>query len=224
MKISMCKRVSCRFFAVTALCFLSFVSCKKEKLDVINDNRPVTENRPNSNTRIVNLSDFNQVIANGDSLTSFVVLHPLNPGNHKYPGTSYFPTDGRLTKIWTVPQDLFDQKEEADLTFAARFYQGFGLNHDFKVKVDNSYEQPKDYFLLPSLFMNGQPEVVALTRAMTSPTKPDHFKIRIVNLGGTIKNPATGMNGPQENLVGPISLAYADGTLVNQKTSAIAAS
>ncbi len=43
MKISMFKRVSCRFFCVTALCFLSFVSCKKEKLDVINDNRPVTE-------------------------------------------------------------------------------------------------------------------------------------------------------------------------------------
>jgi len=222
MEISVFKSRYCRFLGVAALCFFSIVSCKKEKLDVIIDNRPVTESRPNSNSRIVNLFDFNQLIANGDSLTNFVVLHPLNPGNHKYPGTSYFPTDGRLGKTWIIPQDLFNQKDEAELTFLARYYPGFGMNHDFKVKVNNSYENPKDYFLLPSSFMSGQPEVVALTRTATSPSKPDHFKIRIVNLAGAIKNPPSGMNGPLENLVGAISLAYADGTLVNQKTNEIA--
>ncbi|MNG57286.1 hypothetical protein D3C79_153880 [compost metagenome] len=206
---------------ISAVCSLSFSACKKEKLDVITDNRPVTENRPNSNSRIINLFDYNQLIANGDSLTNFVVLHPLNPGNHKYPGTSYFPTDGRLGKIWPIPQDLFNQNEEAELSFAARYYAGFGLDHDLKVNVNNSYDTPKDYFLLPTTFMNGQPEVVSIARVATSPSKPDHFKIRIVNLAGAIKNPASGLTGPQENLVGEISLAYADGTLVSPKTNAI---
>jgi len=209
------------FLGITVLCSFSFVACKKDKLDVIIDNRPVTENRPNSNSRIVNLFDYNQLIANGDSLTNFVVLHPLLPGNHKYPGTSYFPTDGRLGKIWPIPQDLFNQKEEAELNFSARYYTGFGLNHDLKVHVNNSYEIPKDYFLLPTMFMNGQPDVVTLERTATSPSKPDHFKIRIVNLAGAIKNPPSGLTGPKENLVGAISLAYADGALVSPKTNTI---
>lgn len=204
-----------------ALLLLSLVSCKKEKLDMKEDKRTVTEQRANSNVRIINLSGFNQVVANGDSLTNFVVRNPRGTDWYKYPGTSYFPKDGRLTKIWTIPQDIFDVSEKADFHFAGRYYLGSGLNMDLDVQVKNSYDQPTDYYLMPTPYMKDQPEVVSVPRAVTTSSKPDHFKIRIVNLAGAIKNPAFGPTGAQENLVGALSLAYADGTLVDSKTSNI---
>ncbi|MFD2555509.1 DUF4397 domain-containing protein [Sphingobacterium tabacisoli] len=207
-----------------ALVLLCFTSCKKEKLEMKVDNRTVTEQRANSNVRIINLSGFNQVVANGDSLTNFVVQNPRGSDWYKYPGTSYFPKDGRLSKIWTIPQDIFDVSEKADLHFAGRYYTGNGLNMDLDLQVSNSYDQPTDYYLMPTPYMNGQPEVVRVPRGVTTPSKPDSFKIRIVNLSGAIKNPAYGPTGAQESLTGAMSLAYADGTLVDAKTNNISVS
>ncbi|QBQ42041.1 DUF4397 domain-containing protein [Sphingobacterium psychroaquaticum] len=196
------------------------VSCKKEKLDLKPDNRPTTEARKGSQVRIVNLVGYNQVIANGDSLTNFVTRNSNNPDYYKYPGTSYFPTDGRLGKTWTIPQDLFDQQQQLDLQISLRNYQSAG-DMDMRVKVQENYAHPTDYYLLNHLFMNGQPEVVEVPRDVSSPSKPDHFKIRIVNLGGEIKRLTMGLTGMQEDLKGPVSLAYADGTLVHNKTNQV---
>lgn len=214
------KRNYLLFFGFVALLFSS---CKKEKIDITVDNRPVTDYRANSNVRIINLSSFNQVVANGDSLTNFVVQNPRGPDYYKYPATSYFPGDGRLGKIWNVPQNLFDKQEHIDFHIATRVYQGTGINEDINFKVTNSYQNPTDYYLLPTLYMNGQQDIVSIPRGVTTPTKADHFKIRIVNLSGSIKNPSTGPTGVQEKLDGPVSLAYADGTLVDAKTNNITA-
>lgn len=214
------KQINNFLFTVCALSLLA--SCKKEKLDVTIDNRPVTENRASSTVRVINLSQFNQVIANGDTLTNFKVINPQDQGYYKYPGTSYFPKDGRLGAIWTMPQDLFNTQDKADLHLAGRFYLGKGVNQDLKLQVVNDYNNPTDYYVLPTLYANDLPAVVPIKRGVASPSKPDYFKIRVINLSGTITSLSTGLTGAQEQLNGAISLAYADGTLVDPKTSHIA--
>jgi len=209
-----------KIFSLGLALLLFVLGCKKDKLDIKIDNRELTENRVNSTVRIINLDEYNQVIANGDSLTNFVTRASNGPDSYKYPGTSYFPLDGRLTKSWFIPQNLFNEKEEVRLQFALREYLGNG-NRELDVSLKNDFAKPTDYFLMPHLFVNGQPEVVAVPRGVTLPSKPDHFKIRIINIGANITRPASGLTGLQEDLTGPVSLAFADGTLVDAKTNGI---
>ncbi|WP_157258153.1 DUF4397 domain-containing protein [Pedobacter ginsenosidimutans] len=205
------------------LCFsmmLLFQACKKEKTNFEADNRILTQNRVSSTARIINIAGFNQVIANGDSLTNFIVREPNKPNSLQYPGTSYFPSNGQLGKTWFIPQDLFNAQETAKLDFMARSYTPVVVGN-VKLDVKNDYNNPTDYFLLPTFAMDDQPEVVTIKRGTTAPSKPDHFKIRIVNLSGSIKNPALNSSGSQEDLSGNVSLAYADGTLVDARTNHI---
>lgn len=200
-----------------------FIACKKDKADFAADNRAVTVNRANSTVRIINLAGFNQLIAQGDTLTNFVVRNPNSPDSYKYPGTSYFPVDGRLGKTWFVTQDLFNAQEKSNLTFLARNFQAAN-DVSLPLSVVNDYSNPTDYFLMPTIFMDGQPAVVPVKRGVSAPSRPDHFKIRIVNLSGSIKNPAFNASGALEDLTGAVSLAYADGTLVNAATNNISSS
>ncbi|SDK85818.1 protein of unknown function [Pedobacter sp. ok626] len=195
-------------------------ACKKDKLNFEADNRVLTDNRVNSTARVINLALYNQVIANGDSLTSFLTPSPTPGTPPKLPGTSYFPGNGYLTKIWNVPQDLFNAQEIVKLDFMTRSYQAT-LGNDIKTEVKNDYNNPTDYFLMPTFGMEGQPDVVQIKRGVAAPSKPDHFKIRIVNLSGKIKNPAFNSSGTLEDLTGSVSLAYSDGSFVNPKTNNI---
>lgn len=205
------------------LCFsiiLLFQACKKDKVDFESDNRIITQNRINSTVRIVNVTGYNQVIANGDSLTNFIVRTPNASNSQQYPGTSYFPQNGQLGATWFVPQDLFNAQEIVKLDFMVRSYAPTGIGA-LKLDAKNDYNNPTDYFLVPAFIMDGQQDVVPITRSVTAPSKPDHFKIRIVNLSGVIKNPANSGSGRQEDVSGNVSLAYADGTLVDAKTNNI---
>ena len=92
---------------------LLLAACKKDKIDFESDNRPVVENQKRSNVRIINLSSYNQVIADGDTLTNFRVRRPTDIDADRYPGTKYFPDNGRLGKIWDVPMDVFGADEKA---------------------------------------------------------------------------------------------------------------
>ncbi len=199
---------------------LTYTACKKDKLDMKVDNRVVTENRALSQARIINFGEYNQVIAGADSLTNFITRNSADPDYYKYPGTSYFPTDGRLGKMWTLPQDLFDKNSQVSLSIGTRNYQGLG-DRDLKLIAVDDYTKPTDYFLLPSNFVAGMNDVVAVPRGVSLPSKPDHFKIRIVNLGVKISEVIFAPNGVSEDISGPVSLAYADGTLVNSKTNSI---
>ena len=207
------------YVAIIVLSFV-FTSCKKEKIEMGVDNRAVTENRELSNVRIVNIAGYNQVISGKDSLTNFIVRRPDAPDAGQYPGTPYFPVDGRLGKSWVIPQDLFNQQDQVKLTLGARSYQG-NLYPDITFQAPNDYNKSMDYFLMPTIFMDGQPDIVSVPRAVSSPSKPDHFKIRIVNLAGNIKHQTMGLLGMQEDLTGAVSLAYADGTLVHSQTNNI---
>lgn len=215
------KKINHKLLSFLSLALLFFCqSCKKEKVDTVLDNRVLTENRASSMARIINVAGYNQVVANGDSLTNFIVRNPVGPDSYKFPGTSYFPTDGRLGKIWNIPQDVFNAQSTAKLDFMTRVYQNTLVN-DLKLEVKNDYANPTDYYLMPTTFMEGQPEVVPIKRGVSVSSKPDHFKIRIVNLSGQIKNKGNNSSGALEDMTGNVSLAYADGTLVNAQTNNI---
>lgn len=199
-------------------------ACKKDKMDANTDNRTLTVNRANSTARIINFAGYSQVIANGDKLTSFMVQDPRGPDYYKYAGTSYFPTDGRLGKTWNIPQDLFNAQEISQLNFQTFVIEGQGANlPEVNLDIKNDYANPTDYFLMPTAFMDGQPDVVAIKRSISAPSKPDHFKIRIVNLSGEIKNKGFNASGALEDLRGDVSLAYADGNLVSTSTTNVSA-
>jgi len=215
------KIINYKFFSLgSMLMLLLAVSCKKDKMNFESDNRAVTENRTNSTARLVNIAGYGQVIANGDTLTSFVVRNPLAPDADERPGTEYFPTNGSLGKTWFVPQDLFDSNGHLELDLSTRNYQGNG-DQDLKFDVVDSYGSPTDYYIMPTSFMEGQPDIVKIPRDVAGPSKPDHFKIRIVNLSGAIKSQVFNSEGSLEDLTGNVSLAYADGTLVDAKTNNI---
>lgn len=209
-----------KYKTLSLFCFgilFLFQACKKDKIDFSSDDRSLTENRVNSTVRIINIGGFNQVIANGDSLTNFQIINPTS--GQQFRITSYFASEGKLGKTWFVPQNLFDQQGTAKLDIQTRGYQQ--ATNDIKLDLKNDYSNPMDYFLMPNLFMDGQPTVVPIKRGVAAPSKPDHFKIRIINLSGAIRNPGFNSNGNLEDLTGSVSLAYADGSLVNTQTNGI---
>ncbi|PTS97145.1 DUF4397 domain-containing protein [Pedobacter sp. HMWF019] len=197
---------------------LLLVSCKKEKQNVEYDNRPVTDGRKSSTVRVVNLGSYNQVQVNGDTLTNYVVRTVNDPMTGKYPGTKYFPENGRLGVTWNIPQDLLKQGK-ASLLVEERSYGG--LNSKATVDVAEDASQPMDYYFTQSTAEigipdDGRPLSRKFKRDITAPANPASFKIRIINLSAPVNH-----TQGEEDLVGPMSLAWADGTLVNQKTSQI---
>jgi len=204
-----------KILSLLGFLFIIFISCKKEKLNDQRDNRVTINNRTLSNVRIINLGGYNQVIANGNELTNFVFKDANDPDVGKYPGTDYFPTDGRLGAMWQVPQDLFDTTGSLQLKFTL---PGAGL-HNPVLQLKGDRVQPMDYYLLPNITSEGQPEYVAVERGVAQPTRPDYFKIRVINLCARYDGGIFSPRGPLEDLVGTVNLAYADGTEVAPGTS-----
>jgi hypothetical protein len=197
---------------------LALVSCKKEKLDVTYDNRPVTDSRKSSTLRVINLGGYNQVQVNGDTLTNYVVRGVNDPMAGRYPATKYFPDNGRIGVIWNMPQELLNQGK-ASLMLEDKSYSG--LNGKTTAEVSEEGNQPIDYYFTQSTSEIGIPNdgrtlLKTFKRDITAPIDPANFKIRIINLSAAV-NTSQG----EEYLVGAMSLAWADGTLVNAKTTRI---
>lgn len=200
------------------------LSCKRENLDYTFDYRPNPDAEKASNVRLVNLSENAELIANGDSLTNFFIppnrIGYIPPEELTPPGTRYFPKDGRLGQSWTVPQDLF--QTDGTIRFRTTFVpipNKTIASHDVEFTVRDSYTAPKDYYLLINHESRVQhpDKLVEVPRSVTAPARPDHFKIRIINFAKKLM-PTSSM----ENIEGPITLAYADGTPVSNSTTKIA--
>ncbi|RFZ95480.1 DUF4397 domain-containing protein [Mucilaginibacter conchicola] len=209
-----------RIYTYNLLCLLLIallqVACKKDKLNTVIDNRFTTDNQQSSNIRVVNLGGFSQVIANGDTLTNFKVFGPNEIPN--LPGTRYFPTNGQLGKTWTIPQDLFNAQHKIALDLGIYDYNP-DLNLGALINLQYDVNNPQDVYLLNKEYTTDLPQYQVLPRAITAPSKPDHFKIRIVNFSGHINNLSVNGSGMQEALDGPVTLAYADGTPVSTQTT-----
>ena len=199
------------------------LSCKRENLDYTFDYRPNPDAEKASNVRLVNLSENAQLIANGDSLTNFFIppnrIGYIPPEELTPPGTRYFPKDGRLGQSWTVPQDLF--QTDGTIRFRTTFVpipNKTIASHDVEFTVRDSYTAPKDYYLLINHESRVQhpDKLVEVPRSVTAPARPDHFKIRIINFAKKLM-PTSSM----EDIAGPITLAYADGTPVSKVTTKI---
>ena len=91
-------------------------------------------------------------------------------------------------------------------------------SHDVEFTVRDSYTAPKDYYLLINHESRVQhpDKLVEVPRSVTAPARPDHFKIRIINFAKKLM-PTSSM----EDIAGPITLAYADGTPVSKVTTKI---
>ncbi|WP_316822466.1 DUF4397 domain-containing protein [Pedobacter gandavensis] len=200
-----------------SLFFLLFatMACKKEKTDFEYDNRAVTDTRKSSSLRIVNLAGYNQVQVNGDTLTNYVVRGVNDPLAGKYPGTLFFPDNGRLGTTWSIPQQLLNNGA-AKILLETRSYAMEGK--PLILDVQEEIKEALDYYLLPTkdFEVSGQPDFVKVPRSVAGPVNPSSFKIRILNLAATVL-PSQSM----ENLLGPMSLTWADGTAVSSKTNNI---
>lgn len=200
--------------AYSLFLLITLVGCKKNKTDYEYDYRPNQEAMAKSGARIVNLGSYNQVQADGIKLTNYVVR--ANDEAKNYPATSYFPGDGRLGSTWTVPQDLFKADGTVNLLVEDKNVIPDALR-PVTFKVTDEYNTPKDYFVMRGAnAVSGQAELITFPRDVTVPSKADHFKIRIINLSA---RPLS--SGGMENLVGPLSLSWADGNLVDGKTNNI---
>lgn len=193
------------------------LSCKKEKSDYYYDNRHDTVVGGNSLIRLVNLTNNNQLTINGDTLTSFKILPPLVGGGEPlYPGTYWFPENGRMGATFTIPRRFI----QAGKAFVATdFYAYQGMRDSVGFEVTEDYSQPKDYYLLRGSFITAQdlPRTVVVPRDVTAPAKAGYFKIRLVNMADQLK-PQT---SSAEDVAVPLTLAYADGTPVSTVTSNI---
>lgn len=194
---------------------LAIVGCKKDKTDFQSDNRKVTDARKNSSVRLVNLAGYNQLQLNGDTLTNYVVRAPNDPMTGQYPGTLYFPDNGRLGTTWYVPQNLLD-KGAAKVLVETKVYNP--IENPLELEVREELQQGTDYYLLPTPAsgVTGQPSFIKIPRSVASPANPANFKVRILNLSAKVLP-----DQEMENLLGPMSLTWADGTAVSDKTNNI---
>lgn len=225
------------FYGIMVFSLLWSSSCKKDKINFERDTKieQITENL--SGTRIIDLFGYDHVIANGDSLTNFVApIHPSDPAykadHYKFPGTKYFPQDGRLGNswwglenfdmkvggIWQVPAVLFGTDHTLNLTLQNIDYGGNPYEQaSFAIGQENNKNM--DYYVVNPAVMDGKSDYLMVDRDETEP-KSGHFKIRIINLAYHF-GPRSNFNGPFEDHYGSISLAYADGRPVSNTTSNI---
>ncbi|ASZ14150.1 hypothetical protein KTO58_03240 [Chitinophaga pendula] len=180
-------------------------SCTK-KTDFSYDNRVNPAADANSSIRIVNLRAANELSINGEQLTSF--LQPTVEGGYDGRNTiprPYFPETGRMGLTFTVPQRLVSADGKAHNVQFASFSRNWGLPLTRGFEMKDDYNQPKDYYFTYFSPNQGtlQDSVFEIPRPAATPAKPDHFKIRLVNLTANT-----------DRLTGPLILTFADGTPV----------
>ncbi len=193
-----------------SICYISLLlsGCEDDKFDNLTDNRYQTDADKSSTIRLINLTYANQVIANGDSLTNFVVREP-GPEENFYPGTKYFPKDGKLIKTWNIPLAVLSEPltnfKLSVISYSIPRIDVAELNVDNK----NHF---MDYYVT---FGN----VTAVPRSIEKPSNPTNIKIRILNLSS---NDVVSPYDNFENLNVPLSLAWSDGTKIDDRLSNIA--
>ncbi|WP_160715373.1 DUF4397 domain-containing protein [Chitinophaga solisilvae] len=202
-----------RFAAGLLLLSIGMLSCKKEKVDYSYDNRPDKTVGGNSTVRLVNFTDNNQLSVNGDSLTSYLIIKPVPGQETLYPGTYWFPANGKMGSMFTIPRQ-FLTNGSADISTD---YLAYSINSNpLGFKVTEDYNKPKDYVLMRGFPFSAEKvsRVREVPREITAPAKAGYFKIRIVNLADL---PNASWNA--ENVTKPLTLAYADGSPVSAATS-----
>lgn len=209
-------------------CFLFFFSsCKKTKIDHEMRHLQQVDLGELSGIRLINTAEYGQVIVNGDQLTNFIgrrAPSPLEPyvipgssyWSEGYPGTDYFPINGYLGREWRIPKQLFRENGRLDLFLEDAV--GFGGTSRLGITL-NGGEKNVDYYL--GGYSDGAAPYFVVKRDETAPARPGFFKIRVINLSYPLGPGFGNPRGIFRDLSGPVSLCYADGTPVDQRTSHI---
>lgn len=205
-------------------------SCRKDKLNHTMDHSAPWDSAALSNIRIINSPEYLNVVANGkDTLTTWAFNRLVSASTfyvQPYANiwsigpSKYFLQSGQLGRTWRVPQSLFDQKGHLQLTFD--LLEGFpdpdtnpvyGLPDSISIQQG---AQPMDYYLGYLYYNNSY--YLAAKRDETPPSRRDYFKIRVINRADDIAFTGNA-SGNMQDLWGPVTLTYADGTPVSQTTS-----
>lgn len=170
----------------------------------------------NSSVRLFNFYGYNlDVTINNIPLTAY----GQSTANGTQAGLSLFPTGTWQTEDngnpFFVPNSLVAKDREVHVQISTQpFFAGNGnggitvaLASIDTVLVDDPLN-PKDYYATAT------GHLLVVPRNTQAPTQPQNFKIRVINLGA-----ATDPN----NLTGPVSLTYSDGTPVDPALSNVAA-
>ena len=189
-------------------CFLLFcictaLGCGKTKMSAgIYEENPLTLN--NSNLRLFNLSQTDLGIIVNNTVLARLKTHILDEQQVSALGQLLFPEGMWKDKTsFSIPNTLLDKTGGAYISM-----QGQNGNSLFKdTLLMNDPVNLRDIYLLP----NGK--FASFNRNNTPPTNPQHFKIRIVNMG----DPASKFNAG-----GPVWLTYADGSQVSPVLNGIA--
>lgn len=196
-------------------------ACKKENADYTYDYRRSTDAVKESSVRLVNLSPNTQLIVNGDSLTNFYLIPRGNVPQEQSvnPGTKYFPVSGLLTTTWRIPQNFIKSDGTAHIKTSYLSHTPV-LTRDVELTVKENAKQAVDYYLTQNspTIGSGVRDYVEVPRDVTAPSKPDHFKIRVLNL--SIKLVGT---NPMEDISSAYTLTYADGTPLSAATTNVQA-
>jgi hypothetical protein len=207
-----------KHFAAGLLLFAgTLLSCKKEKVDYLVDNRANTEASGNSLVRLVNIKGNNQLIINGDTLTNFTFAVPVAGQPTPAPnGTKWFPDNGAMGPTFSIPRQ-FLQSGKAFVVTDSYVYQGVRDSIGFEVTETNN--APMDYYIVQGDVYTAQKvdRVLPVPRDVTAPARAGYFKIRLLNIADQLKPQGAG----EENISQPLTLAYADGTPVSAQTSGI---
>lgn len=190
-----------RQFLLLCLLGAGMVSCTK-KVDFSFDNQINPDADAPSGIRIVNLRGANELMVNGQQLTSFLAPDREDVYNQTNTrGTTYFPETGRMGLTYNIPQRFVNAQGFAtDIRFATLTVKwGLSLTRGFSAKDDLNH--PMDYYFT---FYGGDTDsLIAVPRSVSSPANPENFKIRLLNLS------------TNDHVVkGTMGITWADGTPV----------
>jgi hypothetical protein len=192
-----------RYIQYLLLCLLGvgIISCTK-KVDFSYDNRVNTGADAPSAIRLVNLRGANELMVNGERLTSFLAPDKEDAyGVDNTIGTIYFPSTGRMGLTCNIPQRFVNAQGLAtDIRFATlNLKWHLDLTRSFTAKDD--FNHPMDYYF--TFFGGANDSLFAVPRSVSSPANPENFKIRLLNL--SVNDYA---------VKGPMKLTWADGTTI----------
>jgi hypothetical protein len=193
------------------LLLIALSSCVKDKKDNIIPPLDVS-NKSSSAIRLFNFYNGDvDVTVNNIPLTAYPDGNPGTPDQTTQIGLSLFPKGAWLAadngSPFVVPNSLLDKNGRIHIVIQPRASTYINAVTTLDTVIENDVVHPRDYYFKA----DGNVEV--LVRDNVPPADPQRYKLRIINLGGPVD---------EFNMVGPVTLTNADGTLVNSALSNVA--
>ncbi|WEK35901.1 MAG: hypothetical protein P0Y53_00185 [Candidatus Pseudobacter hemicellulosilyticus] len=192
---------------------VAFNACKK-KVDTEYDNRPNQQPVISSNTRIVNLVGARELQIGEMRLSSFTP--PDREGYYGSPGTlritPYFPENGQIGGTYNIPTEFIGSDGIIrDLQLSSLGGRDYApAPRPFNLQ--DYGREPMDYYHVRYRHGVYPDSLFAIPRSVSPSSDPTKFKVRVVN----VTSPTD-----EFSRTGPLTLAWADGTPVDPRTSNI---